>query len=90
MRLTRSLRGEGALLGRRSDVPVAYSIDIFNEGPRCTANGWIDGACSAFAGIKVARLRLSNGVEIEITLQLQGADTAIVEVSDPLALKAAA
>lgn len=89
LRLTRSLRGQGALIGRRTEVLVAYSIDIFSEGPRCTANGWIDGACAAFARVKAARLRLSNGFEIEINLEVQDANTATVEVSDPLALEAA-
>lgn len=89
MRLTRTLRGEGMLLTRQNEVPVAYAIDIFDEGPRCVATGWIDGACAKFARLKAARLRLDDGAEIGISLEVQDAHSASVEISDPLSLKAA-
>ena len=89
MRLTRTLRGDGVMLvGRKREVPVAYAIDIFDEGERRTATGWIDGAFAAFAKLKAARLRLADGVEIGVSLDVQDADSAFVEIEDPLSLKA--
>jgi hypothetical protein len=88
MRLTRTLRGDGLLIVGRKEVPVAYAIDIFNEGEHCTSNGWIEGACAPFAKLKTARLRLADGVEVGVNLEVHDADSATVEIADPLELKA--
>ena len=77
------------MIGGRSEVPVAYAIDVFDEGSRCVATGWLDGACGTFARLKAARLRLDDGAEIRINLEVQDAHSASVEISDPVSLKAA-
>ena len=89
MKLVRTLRGEGVLVALRSEIPVVYGIDIFDEGPRRTATGWIEGAFAAFTRIKAARLRLADGVEIGVGLDVQDPHGAVVEISDPPSMKAA-
>jgi hypothetical protein len=89
LKLAHTLRGEGTLMTRRCEVAVVYGIDVFREGPRSTASGWIEGACAPLRRTTKARLRLADGVEIEIGLDRQDAQGALVEIFNPLTLHAA-
>ncbi len=89
MKLVRTLRGEGALLVRRSEIPVTYGIDFFDEGPRRTATGSLEGAFATLAQLTSARLRLADGAVIDVGLDVQDQHGALVEIIDPASLKAA-
>ncbi|HWE47904.1 MAG TPA: hypothetical protein VG407_17935 [Caulobacteraceae bacterium] len=88
MKLVSALRGKGVLTSPRGEVPVRYGIDVFDEGGRRTARGWIVGA-AAFSEMTTAGLRLADGVQLEVTIEDGDAEGASVEVTNPDALAAA-
>lgn len=66
-----SLRGDGALLAAAGETPVSYQLDIYQSGADRTGSGSLEGAMPDVPddGDMAARLRLSNGREIAVTLQ---------------------
>jgi hypothetical protein len=82
------LRGDGTLMwGRRSARAVSYSVDLYGQGPRLTGDGEVVGDLSDLVGRSPVgvRLRLASGQEASIVLRGIAADSASIELADPVA-----
>ena len=85
LRLTTTLRGEGALLwGKSGSLPVTYAVDVYRQGPGHVANGDVRGDLNRLAGRVPAdvRLRLATGEEVRVLLSDIEPDLASVEFQD--------
>ncbi|HEY3814680.1 MAG TPA: hypothetical protein VGL66_15780 [Caulobacteraceae bacterium] len=88
MKLTAALRGKGILITPNGEIAVRYGVDVFDGGARVSARGWVTGN-SDFGKVSTARLRLSDGVQLEVTVEDGDIEGASVEVTNPDALAAA-
>ena len=87
LRLLRSLRGDGALVwGRRSSVAVSYCVDVYGQGRWLSGDGDIRGDLTELVGRTPvnARLRLADGHEASIAIRDIGADSASIELLNPV------
>lgn len=84
LRLVGTLRGEGVLLwGSRASRPVSYAVDLYREGELQSGNGDVRGDLSGLVGRVVppgVRLRLQDGVEVEVLLSDVEAEAAAIEL----------
>jgi hypothetical protein len=86
LRLLKSIRGDGTLMwGRRATRDVAYSIDLYGQGPLLSGDGDVRGDLSDLVGRAPAnvRLRLASGQETEIVLCGIEADSASIDLVKP-------
>lgn len=66
-----ALRGEGVLISAAGETAVSYQVDVFQGGAGRTGSGTVDGPMldSPDEAGGDAKLRLSDGRELPITLQ---------------------
>ena len=86
LRLLKSLRGDGTLMwGRNASRPVAYSLDLYGQGPLLSGDGEVRGDLTDLVGRAPAnlRLRLANGRETPIGLCGIEPDSASVDLVKP-------
>ncbi len=81
MKFLGSLRGQGLLLSTAGEAPVAYQLDVFEGGAGRSGSGSVDGAMppASDEGTAEARLRLSDGRELAISLQSMDEGGALFE-----------
>ena len=87
LRLLKSLRGDGTLLwGRRGSRAVAYSIDLYGQGPLISGDGEVQGDLAELVGRAPpdVRLRLASGHEAPIVLRDIEPDSAALELAQPV------
>jgi hypothetical protein len=87
MKFTGSMRGRGVLVSAVGETPVTYQIDVYESGAGRTGSGTLDGDMGALtieeAG-DAAKLRLSTGDEVGITLSEVDPEGAMMEVKGTL------
>ena len=92
LKLLASLRGEGVLVSADRAIPASYELDLYARGAVRTASGHLEGDFSAIAEVEdetsAWRLRMSDGVEIEIDLTDLDGEAAEFESRGPLDLAA--
>jgi hypothetical protein len=81
MKLIAALRGKGVLTTPKGEIAVRYGLDVFDNGGRCTAGGWVTGVGS-FATLETGRLRLSDGVQVQVSIDGGDQEGASIEVSE--------
>jgi len=83
LRLIGTLRGQGTLLwGKSGSRGVSYALDLYGQGPMRSGNGDVRGDLALLVERVPAnvRLRLEDGVEVEISLSDIEAETAVIEL----------
>ena len=87
LRLIGTLRGEGVLLwGKSASRPVSYAVDLYREGELQSANGDVRGDLTGLVDrVPVnVRLRLHDGVEVDVLLSDIEAEAAAIELRGEL------